>query len=278
MAKFCVHCGRPLQEGEVCSCRNQSAPPTPEVRPEPQAAQPAAAAGTASICWQLVKDSFRAPASVLPAFAASGDRNTALLLLGARAVSFALFMTVLCNQIKTSIHSMMGSLSSFASGSGADQYLDFPLGKIFILSLLLSAAAALLFAGLLLVFSKYVYKADTTYDRMLCVSAAGGVAGIPFLLAGLLILFLSIKFGLYLAAFGILLQLLFVSCAFRKAGALDGSRSIYALFLSLAVQVIILAVFVKVFSPMYLPDALQEAIKQMQSSMANGGGLANLFR
>lgn len=91
-------------------------------------------------------------------------------------------------------------------------------------------------------------------------------------------MFLSVQFGLYLAAFGILLQMLFVIYAFRKAGMLNSDKSVYALFLSFAVQLIVVAVFVKIFAPMYLPDALQDGIKQLQSGMAGASGLANLLR
>ena len=135
-----------------------------------------------------------------------------------------------------------------------------------------------MFAAILLVFTKYLFKAETTYDHMLCVAAAGGVAEIPFLLAGILVLFLSIKFGLYLALFGILLQLLFTVFAFRKASSISGDQSVYALFLSLAVQVIAIAIFIRVFAPMYLPEALQTALKQMQSSLNSENSIANLFR
>ena len=276
MAKFCVYCGKPLKEGEVCSCRSQAAE-TPSGQPqEPKGAETrtaAAAPNTAGVCWQLAKDAFRAPASVLPSFAASGVCKSAVIFLCTRALTFALFMVVLCNQIKASIGSWLDKRAGTLVSNGAEQYITFPLGKIFVLSLLLSAAAALLFAGILLLFAKGAFKADTAYANMLCVSSAGGIAAVPFLLFGLLFLFLDVRFGVCVAAFGILLQMLFVVSAFGRNVLPDANKSVYALFLSFAVQLIVLVIFVKVFSPMYLPDALQEGVKQIQN-----GNLQNLFQ
>lgn len=287
MAKFCVYCGRPLQEGEVCNCRAQSAGPAAPAQtaapaqaaaPVQAAAQaPAAPAQPASSAvagyWNVCKDFFRFPSSVLPSFTASGDRKTALVFIITRAVCFGLFMLVVCNQIKSSMSSVLGSLFSLLGSSGGSQLYDFPLAKIFFLSLVLSAGAAFVFAAIILLFVKYLFKAEASYDNALCATAAGSVAAVPFLLVGLLVVFLNMNFGLYIAAFGILLQLLFTVLALGSFRVQNAEKAIYAVFLILAVQAIVIALLIHFFAPMYLPDVLQDAVKHLKSGAAGVSGL-----
>lgn len=286
MAKFCVYCGKSLQEGEVCSCRAQSAgtaAPAQETVPA-QAAAPAQAVAQAPAApaqpisgiigeyWKVFKDFFRFPSSVLPSFTAAGDRKTALVFIILRALCFGLFMLVVCNQIKSLMSSALGSVSGLL-GSGAGKLYDFPLARIFFLSLVLSAGAAFLFAAIILLFVKYLLKAEASYDNALCVTASGSVAAVPFLLVGLLVVFLNMDIGFYIAAFGVLLQLLFTVLALGSFRAKDGEKSVYAFFLIFAVQAIVIAILVHIFAPMYLPKVMQGAVKELGSGLTGLGEL-----
>lgn len=276
MAKFCVYCGRPLQEGEVCTCKNQAAqqttpPSTPAPDTTPFAAQSAPVApGAAQIyikhIWELIKKSFQAPSSMLRSFAASGDSKTAFGLIGIRALAFALFMLVLCTRITSSIKTMVDKLYSGISNNQQFQdYIQFPLAKVFFLSLLISFGVACLFAALLLFFNKYVGKAETTYKNMLCVSAGSGIAVIPFLLAGILLMFLNLNLGFCIAFFGPVLGLIFAFAALPGASQIDSNKSVYVLFAASVILLIAVYILIKLFFPMFLPDELVNGVKGLGS-------------
>lgn len=270
MAKFCVYCGRPLQEGEVCTCKDQAAqqatpPAAPVSDTTPSAAQstpvtPGAAQIYIKHIWELIKKSFQAPSSMLRSFAASGDNKTAFGLIGMRALAFALFMLVLCSRITASITAVVGKIYS-----GIQDYIQFPLAKVFFLSLIISFGVACLFAALLLLFNKYVGKAETTYNNMLCVSAGSGIAVIPFLLAGILLMFLNLNLGFCIAFFGPVLALIFAFAALPGASQIDSNKSIYVLFAATAILLIAVYIIIKLFSPMFLPDGLANGMKELGS-------------
>lgn len=262
MAKFCVHCGRPLQEGEVCPCQKQAA----QQQQTPVPAAPSGAAIYVKQLWSLIKRIFQAPSSMLKSFAASADSNTALGLIVVHALAFALFMLTLFGRIGASIASIADKASSeFGNNVQLQEMIKFPLAKIFFLSLFLSFGVACLFAAILLFFNKTVFKADSTYKHMLCVSGGSGIASVPFLLVGILALLLNLKFGLCVASFGVILQLIFTFNALKGTSQISENKSAYVLFLSFAVLQIAILIIIRIFYPMYLPDALVSALKQLKS-------------
>lgn len=287
MAKFCIYCGKPLQEGEVCSCRTQGAgpaAPSQAAAPAQAAAQapsavqtPTAPAQPASTVvgryWKVCKDFFRFPSSVLPSFTASGDWHTALVFIITRALCFGLFMLVVFNRLKGSISFILDHATNDLTSSIGNQIFDFPLAKIFFLSLVLSAGAAFVFAAVVLLIEKCLFKAEASYSNALCATASGSFAAIPFLLIGLLVAFLNMSFGLYIAEFGILLQFLFTVLALGSFQVRNKEKAVYAYFLIFVVQAIVILLLIYFFGPMYLPDALQKAIKQARSGMAALNGL-----
>ncbi|MCY1712685.1 hypothetical protein [Caproiciproducens galactitolivorans] len=283
MAKFCVYCGRPLQEGEVCTCKNQAArqmtpPSTPAPDTTPSAAQsapvtPGAAQVYIKHIWELIKKSFQAPSSMLRSFAASGDSKTAFGLIGIRALAFALFMLVLCTRITSSIMAIVGKIYS-----GIQDYIQFPLAKVFFLSLLISFGVACLFAALLLLFNKYVGRAETTYNNMLCVAAGSGIAVIPFLLAGILLMFLNLNLGFCIAFFGSVLGLIFALAALPGASQIDSNKSVYVLFAASVVLLIAVYILIKLFFPVFLPDGLVNGVKDLGSGSPFSSINPSLFK
>lgn len=282
MSKFCVHCGKPLQEGEVCSCRSQ-APQQPQVSqqqvpqqqvpqqqvPQQQvpvypAAAPVAAAPVAPSgaeiylkqLWSLITKIFRAPASMSKSFAASADSNTAIGLIVIHVLTFALFMLAFCGKISATINR-------------TTHMYDFPLAKDFFLSLFLSLVVAFLFAGILLFFNKTVFKANTTYRHMLCVTGASGIASVPFVLAGIIILFMNMNVGICVASLGVILQLIYAVSALKGASQIDENKAAYVLFLSAVVLMIAVFILIKMFYTMYLPDALVNGFKEIESNFSS---------
>lgn len=289
MAKFCVFCGRPLQEGETCDCRSHSSTdpaskqngvPTAPVEDSSVPVAKSFAAGGLHTDWEWIKKIFSKPASVLPKFVQSGDRKAAFIFLVLRAVSFALLLLVLCSRIGNSLQQVVNALPNLFNMNNmiAGRFIKFPLVNVFFLSLFLSALASFAFAGILLFFVKVVFHGNAGYDKMLCVSSAGGLAATPFLLAGMLVLFINLSAGLIIAAFGLVLQILFIVSAFGESSALNENTSLYALLLALAVQLILIAVLFGIFAPMYLPNALKSLIDLLKNAIHGAGSVTGLLQ
>lgn len=292
MAKFCVYCGRALQEGEICHCRSvaqQAVPSKTEGAVAAAIVSASKAGGYLRTLWDLVKKSFRAPARMLRSFAASGDAKAALGLVGAQAILFALFMDVLCSRITASFlgavkgaSSTLGALfgSSFSSLENSEEFqslFQFPLGKIFFLSLVLAVAAAFLFAGLLLLFSK-AFKSRTTYRHMLCVSGANSLAAAPFLLVGILGLLINIRLGIGIVCLGFLLQPYFTFEALNGTAAVEEDKSVYVCFLSFAVLTLVMLFVAKQIYPQYLPTELKSTLDGLKSHTDDASSLlSSLF-
>lgn len=279
MAKFCVYCGRPLQEGEECNCRAEKAQAGSEQQqetaslvtaPPVQTADAHVAVGAAQTylkhLWLSVVSIYRAPCNAPKAFSASGDVNTAWGFLVLHALSFALFLTVLCARISASILGLFPIVSDNETVKG---FFQFPLAKVFFLALVSSFALACLFAAILLLSQKVFFKVNTTYRHMLLVSGTEGLAAVPFLLAGMLLLFLNINFGICVALVGLILQPVFTFFALQGASPSNPDKSVYSVLISLVLLAVCMLIVTRITYSMYLPDQLKEAYEQIKSGTGN---------
>lgn len=290
MAKFCVYCGRSLEEGEECHCRDISSRAVPS-KTEEKVAQAVVSASKAGGylqgLWSLIKRSFRAPSQMMRSFAASADSNAALGLIGIQAIVFGLFMDAFCSQITAALADALQRISfavgsifgrssgnSFGNSDDIANLVKFPMGKIFFLSLILAVAAALLFAGILLVFSK-IFKGQATYRHMLCVSGANSLAAAPLLLLGIVGLWINFKLGIGLACLSLLLQPYFTFEALNGTAAVEEDKSVYVCFLSFAVLTLVMLFVVKQVYPQYLPTGLTSLLNEAKSYTNNASSLLN---
>lgn len=293
MAKFCVNCGRPLQEGEVCNCTAQQPPveqaapqqpvqqyipqqppvqqaapqqpvqqyipqqqPVQQSAPQPAVpAQPAAPSPAATYfknMWDIVLGVVKTPAATLKSFAASGDTKTAIGFIAAYSILLSLFMLVLASKIGSLFS---GLFSMFSSSS-----IKWPMAKIFFLTLIMAAGLAFLFAAILLLFNKTVFKADTTYAKMLCVASAKSLAAAPFIAVGILIGLIYVSWGIVFISFGMLLAYFFVAAALKGASEIDDDKALFTLFLSFAVLLIATYIVVRIGFPSCLPSYSTSAL------------------
>ena len=79
---FCRYCGRELQEGEVCSCRDQGETPKTEVA-DAVSIQGKQIAGEA---WKDFIRLLKSPASYAGSYVKSGNMVTAILFLVLQAI------------------------------------------------------------------------------------------------------------------------------------------------------------------------------------------------
>jgi hypothetical protein len=277
MAKFCIYCGKPLQDGESCTCPGAqaaqqaaaaqmpvSAPAAPQyaaAAPQtvPQAAQApnpsqntapghyaqqqkstSEAANYFKHLWNCILSIYRRPTETLPAFSASGDQKTALGFLIIQALSAALFLLTVTSRVSDAFFSAFG----FLGGMMRDN-MSLPLPGMFILTLIFSAASTFVLAALLLLLTRGILKQQTAYGPMLCAASAGRMTAAPFLLLGCLLMFANLHVAMWVVLVGLILSVLFTLEAWSGTvvAVQDKSKKLYTFFFGLVLMTIVSMIF-----------------------------------
>ena len=295
MAKFCVYCGRPLKDGEVCNCRSgQNSGRVPEEnnlqqseivqigvsekQPEKEADVAPAISYFKNI-WELIVNAFKAPSSVLSLFAASGDIKTAFGLIFIYSIINSLFVITVFAHLNSAINTVIKGfleglpyVGAYISKEQFESVLTFPLGKIFFVSLLTEFGLLCLFAAILFLVSKAFFNVRTSYGNTLCTASAGCIAAMPLLIIGMLCVLINVKLGLFIVAFGMLLKVFFMFLSFDGISA-NRNRSVYIVFISLAVLSVCFYIVMRLTFSIYSPDGLSSissSLDRAKSSFSNG--------
>ena len=330
MAKFCKNCGRPLQEGEICNCTEQvntafenvaQQPVQPEpnmqqpvnqesfTQPEPQVQAPQQVqyqpamqsqvatpnpnveAGKAylSKMFDAIKAFIKAPISAGSAFVRSCDHTLAFGFI----VLQALLIGLLCASYSAKINGLVEKLAILEEIPGVElASYTFPTVKIFLIGAIASFGIACLLAAVFMLFVK-IFKANTNYKYMLCVSGVNSIFNAPFILVGLLISILkplninltdaanignilisAVVLPLAVSCIGMTLAN-FVSAFLLESGSsLTKDKAPYVAFLTGIVMSIAFFIVFRIVFPMCLPDTIRIAFEKAQAA---GNFLESLF-
>lgn len=248
MAKFCTKCGKQLEEGEVCCCNNQQT--------QVQAEQKYKQVGQNHIgvyfsrLWNVTLQIAKTPADMLKKYVGASDVEVAFGYIGVQAIAIALFFIALFSKL----NSLFDGFGLFGGLLGLDS-IKFPLVKIFFLTITFSVGLSFAFAGILLFFTKVVFRAETDFKKMICVAGAKSIAAIPFTLVALILTFVNVSVGIFFLSLGTILGYFYVVYALKGAADIDDNKSIYILFLSFAILVIVFGIIIKIAIPMYMPSS-----------------------
>lgn len=201
MGNFCTQCGRPLQEGEICNCRQQAASeptpqptPQPAPQPTPQPApqptyqqvppQPAVPSQTSieikngfNNLLTALKKIWTNPTQAATSLAQKDSWLPALILMGAQAFFTGLF-----------------ALTNFGVGLGKDgsRFLVFTFLFTFLSSLALSSAAM----GMYLAIGKAV-KGKVSLKSALATASIRSFVCLPLTLVGMLLGMANVETGMF---------------------------------------------------------------------------------
>lgn len=205
MARFCTRCGKPLEEGEVCSCTQevqQTAAPQQEAQvqqtaaPQQQAAQAQQQAGQAqqqaaqqagyvsneqqfqqtqqavtgflSKMFGAFLNIIKHPVTAGRDMILAGDCAPAIALIVLQGIISTIFGVVAAKKIYSFVNLFMGGLGSLF-GSYSDD-IDMPYVKIIFGTLLISIALSFVLAVLLLV-GNLIIKNALNFKQMLAAAA-----------------------------------------------------------------------------------------------------------
>lgn len=274
MSKFCKYCGKELEDGMTCSCTgaNQN-----EVIKEKRD-------GFLALFGKFVKS----PVSVGASFVNNGNLKSAISLITVQSILVGLLVISLLNKYNSALKSMV------LADEGFDTYVlsmlstvTFPLSTAFFVSAISAFAIACMVAFALMLVVK-LFRGNTSYKYMLCVSAINSLTLIPFVALGLLIsLVMPLNFDLeYLEnSFDIgsvinpIITPIVISClgmglanyitltVLHGGSVVDKNKEPYIMFFTGILMGIATYFVYKIAIPMCLPSAFKTAY----DALSNGG-------
>lgn len=259
MAKFCTKCGKPLEEGEICSCLGQQQAQAINQNQNQvvnqQQAGPNKVTSYLNRLWKVTLQIIKTPADMLKEYVKASDIELAFGYIGVQAIAIALFLLTLFSQVNSQLKSLFGGLGYFGGLLGVDA-IKFPLGKIFILTIIFSVVLSFAFAAVLFFVTKVIFKGETDFKKMICVAGAKSLAAVPFTVVAFICIFISISIAIFILCLGTILGYFYVASALKGASEIDENKSVYTLFISFALMVIVLGIVYKIALPMFMPSGL----------------------
>jgi len=287
MANFCGNCGSPLEEGSICSCQQQVAQPMAPVAPN-------AFVIYMKRMWSLIIALVKAPAKVGTQFVSSADYKIALGLIGAQSLAVVFLFLSFAGKFNSAIVAVNKLATSKAYGTGTSTVrvslggpsnIKFPMFTVFVVVGIISFGLACLMAGVIMLITK-IFKGNTDYKHLLCVSAINSIMSTPFLLAAFFISLLmpmdiaqSISTGnvpliyssfifpflypLLIALVGNIIGWFTSLRVIAGSSDIDDNKAIYVLFLSAIVMIIATYLTIKVGGPMCLPSTIKEGLSHL---------------
>lgn len=219
---FCKYCGTQLEDGAVCSCRQQTAADASPVAGEaPQGApvniqiDTAKLAGLSQNFLSTVISIFKAPVTGAYEFVKNGSLVTGGLIIFIQSFLTALIFTAIGGKINNLIPLNISIIS---------------IGKVFFLSLLISLAVGVGYAGILTLTDKFIFKGSSDFRSMTCVSAVNSLIAMPFTVIALilaLLLSFSLSFDIGKLLSPILVPTAIAICG-GAVGKIAASKALYA--------------------------------------------------
>ncbi len=284
MAKFCKFCGTPLEEGQVCAC--QSAP-AEEYAPENQGAKDYAT-GLLSMFKAFVKR----PVTTGKAFVNSCDFKSALIILGIQALLVGILVLSLVGKYNTTLKNVISMTGSYSDVMEAQVMgVMFSMPTVFIVSAIATFTVACIIPAVIMLFIK-IFKGNTNYKYMLCVSALNSLVLIPFILVAIIVSIITplnvnfdsmesaksflnpIIYPVVIATVGLALGNFVMISVIPGGSGIDRDYLPYVMFFTGIVMAVATYIVFKSAVSMCLPPAIESGLNSLESA---GSMMDSLF-
>lgn len=280
MAKFCTKCGKPLEEGEVCSCQtvatqsveqkvveNQSVDQQPDFQYQPaampaQTANPSQAEAFVKRLFSNILLLLKEPVEMGREFIESADVTMAMAFIVIQGIISGVFGMAVEGKAVATLKSSMGFLSGMFSSSA----IKIPYLKSFFGTLVISVILTLVLAGLLLA-ANLIFKNQVTYKEMICEASMRSICIMPVAIVSLVLLLLSPGLGIVLFFSANLWGIILMS---QVNPVRDDSRENYlpiALYIAISVFMLISCYVMYKSAGLYVPDGMNTSISEILSDL-----------
>lgn len=229
MAKFCIHCGKKLNEGEVCDCQVVASSTN----------------GLGSNLSEIIKGMFVKPIDTIKKYTEESNFNLALILTGIFSLSAALFiLSLVKNIIDQQTSSIGGAFTLYAlTGTMQISYL-----KLFFISLIMIILFAFIYIGLLYLVNSIMFKGDKGFKKIFTFYGINSVINSAALLASTIFMFVNVALGFIIFILGYTLNMVYFIKGIGTLGVLDENKHGYIYLITTIFYVIVLLVISLIFS------------------------------
>ena len=231
MAKYCIHCGRKLKDGEVCTCQANVSVQTDDM---------------GSNLIDVFKGIFTKPIDTIKKYTDEKNFALSLLLVLVLAVSGALFVISLINNVSSMITSAMGGISMFYSS--APIMSDIPYLKIFFISLIMIVAFAFIFVALLYIVNSVIFNGEKNFKKIFSMYGVNTIITSITLLLSAIFMFVHVILGLALLALGSILNMVYVYKGIEYLGVKDENKYGYIYLITTLFYFIAIFIISLIFS------------------------------
>lgn len=270
MAKFCSQCGKPLEEGEVCNCMNQSQSDSQQSNSQQSNSQAFNSQQFTQTVGKVTNGTKLFVGKIIPILKNPVEelKNIAMtndVTMGLQMVISNIILTLLVLIIAMAgIRSKLGDLA---------EYVSIPYVKIVLLGTITVAAVYFAMAGILLAITKiFVKDSDVTFAQMITIVGGKALYDMGVLVIGILFMLLNTGLGLFLIAAGSVFTYLIMIVTYCSIVRMQESKKVYVLAITYFCMMIVAYLIVRIL----LGSMVEEFAKGSLGNMI-GGYSGDLF-
>ncbi len=279
MAKFCKYCGKQLEDGEACSCGGAS----DTVKKQ------------AKGIWYNFSEFVKNPVSAGTEFVQQRNIRNSLIIIGVYACLLALFVVSILGKYNDFIKNVFMTRNSMMESSIYEQAqtnvlitsISFPLTTaFFVIAITIFAVKCILPLALMLGIK--LFKGETDYAYMLCVSGVKSLTLAPFFVLAVIISFfmpVNITFAaledisllsslippfvvpIFIAVLGKALSNYIALSVIHGGSSVSKDKIPYVMFIAGILMAIVTVIAIRITFPMTLPTVF----KQLYNAFQSGG-------
>lgn len=250
MAKFCRHCGSPLEEGQVCACQStQAAPEAPVATAEAPAAAPAAGNALVNSLKAALLGYWKSPKAA--AAAVAEDKSSlamAGIFAGVNFLAIFFYLWRMLGQITSMVgdlmESIMGGLAGLMGGSMEETIeFEYPILPLLVSGIVI-AAVGIAVTALVVYIAAKLNKQETDIKKLLVIQSVHTVVPSALLLAGLILGFITWELQVLVLALILVLWFISICNDVRETAGVQAMDSGKTLAIQTAIVFVALAIVV----------------------------------
>lgn len=203
-------------------------------------------------------------------FVASEDRKLSCGFLVMQAILSSIFFLIVFRKI----NSVVKTAGSYLGDIDGKYLINMP--KAFVLTVIGSILLSLAIAALLYLGVK-IMKGTATFWNMLCAVAVRSVGTSLFVLAGILVAFLNLTWGIVIFILSALVGLIFMIVAFQGGEMADQNKQVYIICGVAILSIVIFVILCRIGIPMYIPSGLKDGYEQLLNRLSDLDSLSGWY-
>lgn len=242
MAKFCTKCGKPLKEGQICSCKEEEKNDIKKVSKTEikEKVEEIKKNEFVNELLDLIKGIFLKPVTAVINFSKESNFILGIILISLSSILIGLFGTILVDK---TLNSFLGMFSYGLTGS-----LGFSFFKTFIsltfISLVVSFAVSFFFD----IFVGKVFKGNSSLKKMIACYGAICMLTSMIMVAAILFTFISIELSFIILLIGSIYSIVLLISSIKQLTDIENNNFVYVYVIVCSIQFILIWLLSKILA------------------------------